>query len=324
MRFRIRSFIKRIIPASVVRILQLLLNILRTPERLRTRSIFAAASESPSYLDLDALKKLQERYPPLPEYGYDAETVEIRGRERSQQILRLPGTREALSFLELGCWDGMVSCCLCRKGKKATAIDNRDTGFDERASREGVELLQMNAANLQFTDESFDVVFSYDSFEHFDSPEDVLREAIRVVKVGGYVYLEFGPLYYSPFGEHAYRSITVPYCQFLFTQNTINDFATQQGLDTIDFSHVNRWSLEDYRTLWRKYSSMLKKIRYHESPNLSHLGLIRAYPSCFKSKSNYFENFIVANISVLFQKTDREFGLQLHSGAISRRLEGVC
>ena len=200
----------------------------------------------------------------------------------------------------------MVSCCLCRKGKKVTAIDNRDVGFDKRASREGVRLLQMDATALRFEDESFDFVFSYDCFEHFVSPEDVLREAIRVVRKGGYIYLEFGPLYYSSFGEHAYRSIAVTYCKFLFPKNLINDFATSKGLKPIDFSHVNGWSLESYRELWSKYSHVLKRVRYHENLDLSHLNLIVKYPSCFKCKSNSFENFIVSGISVLFQRTDFE------------------
>jgi len=274
--------------------------------RRRTQRIFAAAMDSPSYLNINVLETLQMKYPYLPEVRYDAHSLEVRGVEKARQILRLPGAQEAHSFLELGCWDGMVSCCLCRKGKKATAIDNSDAGFDKRAFHEGVRLLQTDAADLPFEDESFDFIFSYAAFEHFASPEDVLREAIRLVRDGGQIYLEFGPLYYSPFGEHAYRSITVPYCQFLFQKNLINDFATQKGLDPIDFSVMNEWSLESYRELWNKYSHMLKRVRYHEKLNLSHLSLIRAYPSCFKSKSNYFENFIIESISVLFQKTDHE------------------
>lgn len=306
MKFWIKSLIKRVLPQSIVNTLLLLLNLLRMLEKFRTQRIFATASDVPSYLDISALETLQMKYPPSPEYGYDEHTVERRGIERGKQILRLPGAQEAHSFLELGCWDGMVSCCLCRKGKKANAIDNRDAGFDKRASREGVVLLQMDATDLRFEDESFDFVFSYDAFEHFASPEDVLREAIRVVRKGGYIYLKFGPLYYSPFGEHAYRSITVPYCQFLWPKKLLNEFCEQKGLNPIDFSHVNGWSLESYRKLWSKYSHILKVVRYNESFDLSHLSLIRRFPSCFKSKFNHFENFIVAGISVLFQKLDQE------------------
>ena len=37
----------------------------------------------------------------------------------------------------------------------------------------------MDAAKLQFKDESFDFVFSYDTFEHFAKPELVLQEAME-------------------------------------------------------------------------------------------------------------------------------------------------
>jgi len=276
------------------------------PEKRLTQLIFAAADDAPSYLDISKLEALQKMYPFTPEYKYDAQTIKDRGVERATEILCLPGAREANSFLELGCWDGMVSWGIRRQGKIATAIDNRDTGFDQRASCEGVNLITMDAADLQLKDESFDFVFSYDAFEHFTSPEDVLREAIRVVKNKCYIFLEFGPLYYAPYGEHAYRSITVPYCQFLWPKKLLNEFCEQKGLNPIDFSHVNGWSLESYNKLWSKYAHILKVVRYNESFDLSHLRLIRRFPSCFKSKSNYFENFIVAGISVLFQKSDQK------------------
>ncbi len=304
MKSPIKSLAKRILPQTTHHHLRLLLkNTPRIWERRDTERIFAAAPTAPSYLHGGALETLVANYPPAPEYGWDRRSVDTRGKARAADLLRYPGAREASSFLELGCWDGMVSCHLSRAGTKATAIDYRDTGFDERASRDGVRLIQMDASNLQFEDESFDFVFSYDAFEHVGSPEDVLLEAIRVVRKGGYIYLDFGPIYYSPFGEHAYESIPVPYCQFLFTRDLINDFAIRKGLKPIDFNHVNGWSLEDYRKLWGKYSHALRKVRYYESIDLSHLNLIRTYPSCFRSKSNYFENFVVDSMRVLFRKS---------------------
>lgn len=301
-----RSLIKRVLPHSVVSILRTyVLHFPQSLEQHRVQRILAAAPDAPEYLDINALETLQRGYPSLPEYGYDAHALEARGLERATQILFLPGATKAHSFLELGCWDGMVSCCLCRKGKSVTAIDNRTGGFDERASREGVSLLQMDAADLRFEDGSFDFVFSYDAFEHFSFPEAVLREAIRVVRIGGYVYLQFGPLYYSPFGQHAYRSITVPYCQFLFERDVINEFVARERLIPVDFAQVNGWSVERYRGLWRRYSGVLKRAGYQENLDLSHLSVIGTYPSCFKSKSDCFDNFIVSGISVLFRKTGR-------------------
>jgi ubiquinone/menaquinone biosynthesis C-methylase UbiE len=303
MESHLKSVARRILPQGVHQTLKNFLNTApRALHKHDTERVLAMAPVTPAYLDEDSLDLLQGKYAFPPAIGWDVASLDARGKARAAQLLRFQGASEANSFLELGCWDGMVSCHLAKHGKQATAIDRRDIGFDERASRQGVRLMKMNAAHLQFEDECFDYVFSYDSFEHVDSPEEVLSEATRVVKKGGYIYLDFGPLYYSPFGEHAYGSITVPYCQFLFPPTMINEFAEKKGLPLIDFKHVNGWSLESYRNLWAKYSSVLARVKYYEGLELSHMDLIRTYPSCFKSKSDYFENFIVCDIKVLFRK----------------------
>ena len=267
-----------------------------------TREIFNKAETSPLFLDKNTLEQLQKKYSFPPVYGYDQKSIESRGIIRAKEILSLNGANNSSSFLEIGCWDGMVSGVLCEKGKTVTAIDKTNEGIDERALHKGVKFHEMDASNLKFEDESFDFVFSYDSFEHFENPEQVLNEAIRVVKRGGYIFFSFGPLYYSPFGEHAYYSITVPYCQILFPKDLHNDFAKQNGLAPIDFSHVNGWSLDDYENLWKKYNNILKIIKYDKLYNLEHLNLIRDYPSCFKGKSDNFNNFIVSTIEILFKK----------------------
>lgn len=303
MKAQIKSLAKKVLPQSVHQDLRKFIR--SAPwilDRRETERVLAAAGNTPSNLGEHELEILQGKYPFPPEYGWDADTLDSRGRARAAELLKFPGAGEAHSCLELGCWDGMVSCYLAARGKQATAIDYRDIGFDERAARQGVRLMQMDAANLRFDDGSFDFVFSYDAFEHVASPEAVLLEAARVLKKGGCLYLDFGPLYFSPFGEHAYDSITVPYCQFLFSRTLINDFAVRNGLKPIDFDHVNGWSLERYRSLWAKHAGVLKRVRYFESVDLTHLDLIRAYPSCFRSKSNHFDDFIVDNIKVLFRK----------------------
>ncbi len=277
-------------------------NSLHLFELKSTREVFNKASEIPVNIGIDILDELQNKYSFPPDYGYDKDSLANRGTLRAKEILRFSGAKKSHSFLELGCWDGMVSCFLSKKGKRVTAIDKTIKGFDNRAEYQGVKFFQMDAANLQFENDSFDFIFSYDSFEHFEQPELVLREAIRVLRNGGYIFLSFGPLYYSPFGEHAYRSITIPYCQFLFPKELINIYANQNGLTPIDFNHVNGWSLDDYSNLWNKYCGVLYKLRYTEIQNLEHVNLIRKYPSHFKKRSNNFNNFIVSSVDILLRK----------------------
>lgn len=298
---KLRSILKKVIPKAIRYDLP---DLLSRPHRLQVKKIFDNAAPDSGWLEWDALESLQQEYPFPPDYGYDPESLELRGKERAGQILKLFGSRNGTikTYLELGCWDGMVSCFLQRNGQETTAIDNRSEGFDKRALDEGVKFLKMDASHLQFGDESFDVVFSYDSFEHFSDPESALREAIRVVKQGGHIYLEFGPLYTSPMGLHAYRSVTVPYCQFLFPEELLKDFVTANRLLPIDFGQLNGWSLESYRKLWDQYSRYLSRIKYHERIDLSGLDLISRYPSYFKSKTRCFDNLLVSVIEVLFQR----------------------
>lgn len=297
----IKRIVKKYFSKKLINIFRNNLNIFKV---MSTRNLFNNSQATYKFLDKSDLEALQKKYPFPPEYGYDKNSLEDRGIKRAKEILNLQGAKRSHTFLEIGCWDGMVSWAICRKGKDVTAIDKSSEGLDERAITEGVKFHQTDAEDLIFEDESFDFVFSYDSFEHFSNPEKVLTEAIRVVKKGGYIYLSFGPLYYSPLGEHAYRSITVPYCQILFPKDMLNNFADQNGLEQIDFNHVNRWSFEDYESLWTKHNKILKVLKYDKFYNLEYLDLIKKYPSCFKNKSANFNNFIVSSIDILFKKID--------------------
>jgi SAM-dependent methyltransferase len=303
MKSMIKEGVRRVLPERVYHSLRhVIKNVGHERQRARAENRYAAAGPTPEYLDPAMLTRLTARYTVPPEYGWDPDAVETRGRARAAQILRWPQLRAARDTLEIGCWDGMVSCFLMQSGKTATAIDYRDVGFDPRAASAGVRLIKMDAAQMALDAQSFDFVFSYDAFEHVRSPEQVLLEAMRVTRKGGHVYLDFGPLYDSPFGEHAYESLPVPYCQFLFRPEDINEFVRRAGRTPIDFAHVNRWSLEDYRRLWKKYADRLRVVSCLESVDLSHTGLIEAYPSCFRSKSGSFETLVVDSVKILFEK----------------------
>jgi SAM-dependent methyltransferase len=302
MKHRYTRAIRRLLPESAVEPVRGMRNALLLPRRIAAERTFSRSSRSPIYLGADALRALHESYSVPAEYGYDKQSLLVRGQERARQVLGLPGVSKANSFLEIGCWDGMVSGALCREGRQVTAVDTREEAFDARASRQGVSLLKADASDMPFDDQTFDCVFAFDVFEHVGDPEAVLREAARVVRRGGVIFLQFGSLYMSPFGLHAYRSITIPYCQFLFPRSLMDEFVDERGLPPIDYDQVNCWAPEDYRKLWRQQSSFLKTLTYRETTDLSHVGLIREHPSCFRSESESFEDFIVSGIRVLFQR----------------------
>jgi SAM-dependent methyltransferase len=295
----LKKLYKYLLPKKI----QKKLNLFRVKTKYnRTKKLFESSLFDSNQLSINELRRLQKKYPFPPEYGYSSEILDMRGRERADQLISLIPSITCNKYLELGCWDGMVCYYLNKHGKKAYGVDNRGTGFDKRALEGGVDLRVMDASDLKFENDCFDVVFSYDSFEHFSDPAGVLSEIYRVLRPGGYIYLEFGPLFMSPMGLHAYRQITVPYSQHLFSEQTLINFLVEENLGTLDFNHVNRWSLIQFRNLFNSYSGKLEKEKYIENSNYNHLDLVRKYAPVFKSKTANFDELTCRSIEVLFRK----------------------
>ena len=269
------------------------------------RRVFAAAGDSPAWLGPDELHALQQAYPLAPmTYRYDAASLAARGRERAQTMLALtrrdgPRLRR---FLDLGMWDGMTCHALQEAGKWAVGVDIRVAGLDARAAAGGASFAAMDATRLGLADASFDFVFSFNSFEHFPDPEIVLREALRVLRPGGYLYLDFGPLWLSPRGAHQFQTITVPYVECLFTKDTLTAYAAAHDIPLMGYFWMNEWPLSRYRALWARYAGWLEPVAYYEIANADHVDLIARYPTCFHSKTDQFDDLIISNIEALFRK----------------------
>ena len=271
----------------------------------RALQAFNDSGTSPEYLSAEKLPELFRKFSFVSTYHYDPDSIRERGVERASAILKLdsalPGKRR--DFLELGCGDGMVSGILQEKGMTCTAIDFYDGGFDERARQAGVVFHKMDAAYMQLPDQSFDFVFSYNAFEHFPQPDRVFSETLRVLRPGGYVYIEFSPLFNSSYGMHAYKSIPVPYCHHLFRIEDMEAFILKHKLEPVNFTnHANGWTLEQFRNLWKSKTGMVDVIEYNEIRTFGDLSLVAKYPSCFKSKTPSLDEFIVSGIRALFRK----------------------
>lgn len=93
--------------------------------------------------------------------------------------------------LEIGCGTGLASRALLelKKVKTVTGIDPSPV-FISYANKLSENLSNIkfetgDARNLDFPDESFDVVVFYTTLSHVPSPEDALAEAYRVLRPGG-------------------------------------------------------------------------------------------------------------------------------------------
>jgi len=112
---------------------------------------------------------------------------------------------EGRSVLEVGCGDGLVCEYMVNLGaEQVVGVDVMQTAGcnfpDQR-----IKYFCRNGQNLSFSDQSFDMVYSIATFEHIPDPKAVFEEILRLVKIGGYFYIQAGPLFHSPFGHHMFN-----------------------------------------------------------------------------------------------------------------------
>jgi len=90
-------------------------------------------------------------------------------------------------ILEVGCGTGHVSSFLAKKGYSVTGCEFYTEAIE--LSWPGFMIVQGDANNLPFTDNSFDIVGLFDVIEHFQDDVALLKEAYRVVREGGIIVI---------------------------------------------------------------------------------------------------------------------------------------
>jgi ubiquinone/menaquinone biosynthesis C-methylase UbiE len=298
-----KAILKKVIPESVVEKIR---NYYYRRRLNRARKAFLSAEFSPSFLEYDDLAKLHDQYHFDTYVSYEADALLGRGIQRVDELKEI-FTHEwsnIRSAVEIGCGDGMVCSVMMENGISATAIDFSDELFDERAKKKGVKFIVSEAEKLPLEDACCDMVFSYNSFEHIMDPRKAFHECLRILRPGGLLYLTFNPIYFSAMGFHSYKSTQVPYLQVLFTEKDIKKFVADRNLADVTFSFtaLNKWSVGEFRALWKENEKSFTQLHYRELPNYMGLDLIRKYPSCFRSKSDLFDNFIVSGVELAIKK----------------------
>jgi SAM-dependent methyltransferase len=298
----LKAIILRYLPKSALKRMVPTWNTYATLTSLPARNAFNSCSSGNRWLSESDLDGLFDDYHEPEKYAFDPDSVSRRGIERANEILAvLPGHIHGAKSIELGALDARVSFSLLQHGFSPTAIDISDSLYTNEVISAGVDCRVMDAADLKFPDDSFDLAFSYNSFEHFSDPEKALSEIIRVVRHDGLVYLNFGPLYPSPMGLHGYESVPIPYSQFLFKRELLEDYCLKHNLGTIEFDSMNGWSASRFRTLFAACKPQLKFLRFVERKDIYGLSLIKKYPECFKGKVNTFDDLLISAIEALFQ-----------------------
>ena len=92
--------------------------------------------------------------------------------------------------LEVGCGTGLLLERIAEGARRAQGIDI-SPGMLELARQRGLSVDEGSATALPYEDESFDVVYSFKVLAHVRDIETAVAECRRVVKPGGWLFLEF-------------------------------------------------------------------------------------------------------------------------------------
>ncbi len=191
--------------------------------------------------------------------------------------------------LDFGCGAGGKSVYYATLGAKhVTGIDivkHYEKDSQEFANKMNLEdkfsFKIADATKLPFDDESFDTAIMNDFMEHVNKPEEALKEALRILKKGGRIYLNFPP-YSHPFGAHLSDAINMPWCHKFFSETTcINVYKElvknlPDGKDRISFrfsknedgkeyiSYINKMTIKRFNKIIKSLD--IKPYYYKETP----------------------------------------------------------
>ncbi len=97
-------------------------------------------------------------------------------------------------LLEVGCGTGLIMERVRRFARSVQGVD-LSPGMLARAQERGLQVQQASATELPFSDNSFDVTYSFKVLAHIPEIDQALSEMARVTRPGGVILAEF----YNPY-----------------------------------------------------------------------------------------------------------------------------
>jgi SAM-dependent methyltransferase len=189
--------------------------------------------------------------------------------------------------LELGCGHGALAIDIARRGAAAVLgidLDTERIAFAEQnladehpAYRNVVRFACVDLADITA---EFDIIISKDSFEHIEDLSSMTREMARLLVPHGLIAVGFGPLYYSPFGDHG-RFLgrrLLPWLPILVPERLLLRLArrrTDQKINSVADLGLNKLEPEGFRDIFAEPTWRLLRVEYNRGGKPL-MGIMRA------------------------------------------------
>ncbi len=174
-------------------------------------------------------------------------------------------------ILEIGCGIGSVVFELSGQGYDITGTDISGEAITYGLKKYGDIKLQVQPAeDLQFEDETFDIVLSFDLFEHIARVDRHISEVYRVLRKDGYYLFQTPNKYSSAIFESLYHKSlkwrrTHP---SLHTPGQLRQRLSRHGFETqfVKMNPVNEFTLNKLRKKLGPISGIFKHINFRRLP----------------------------------------------------------
>lgn len=192
---------------------------------------------------------------------------------------------EEKAVLDNCCGAGGKAVFLSRLGaKKVVGIDIGEdfivqaNDYAQKTNTGNCEFIVGDAHALPFADNCFDVIFSFDAFEHVSNPAKMLDEAYRVLKPGGKMFMSF-TTWYKNGGHHLTDAIKIPWVHLFVSEETLmkaykklvtpKRYLFRSGSpDSFKISYVNKMTVAWSNKLIRESKFVVENLTYIPYPHV--------------------------------------------------------
>ena len=174
--------------------------------------------ESMAYVEQNRLgwKELREQFLASEEYRFmqaDIRLEEVKHfhlvsyeKDFLKGVLSKAPLSECEKILEIGCGAGNLTRALAHFCPQASVIGIdpylKEWWHTREASDKNWQVKVGDGQNIEYPADTFDLIVSVMSFEHFPWPEKCLEEIKRVLKSGGWFMTSFAPIWSGIIGHH--------------------------------------------------------------------------------------------------------------------------
>jgi len=165
------------------------------------------------------------------------------------------------TVLDIGCGLGSLCIEIAKSGAKKVVGIDIDSKWIEFAKQnlilnypEFLDKIDFVCSYLEDypKDKEFDFIFSKNAFEHIIDLKGTFEDMLKRLKIGGSIYIGFGPLWYSPFGDHKRTEMMIPWGHLLMKESSIIKKLNKKRNTKINSFYdlgLNLFSPEDYEKI---------------------------------------------------------------------------